>query len=48
MNINTAALAEGLGLGHALDLGSHMLQEGLLKPVPTHAFLRQMRRHGHS
>jgi 3-hydroxyisobutyrate dehydrogenase len=27
MNINTAALAEGLGLGHALDLDLDMLQE---------------------
>ena len=40
MNINTAALAEGLGLGHALDLDLDMLQEVFLKPVPTHAFLR--------
>ena len=37
MNINTAGLAEGLGLGDALGLDLTMLREVFCKPAPRHA-----------
>lgn len=44
MNINTAGLAEGLGLGASLGLDLTMLREVFRKPVPTPVFSKPMAR----